>query len=39
MQKVADNEEHRIPATIDDPDILEEIDEALQTLGLSSARQ
>ena len=39
MQKVADNEEYRIPATIDDPDILEEIDEALQTLGLSSARQ
>ena len=39
MQKVADNEEHRIPATIDDLDILEEIDEALQTLGLSSARQ
>ena len=39
MQKVADNEEYRIPATIDDPSILEEIDAALQTLGLSSARQ
>ena len=39
MQKIADNEEYRIPATIDDPSILEEIDAALQTLGLSSARQ
>ena len=38
MQKIADNEEYRIPATIDDPVILDEIDEALQSLGLSKAR-
>ena len=38
MQKIADNEEYRMPATIDDPVILDEIDEALQSLGLSRAR-
>ena len=38
MQKIADNEEYRMPATIDDPIILDEIDEALQVLGLSKAR-
>ena len=38
MQKIADNEEYRIPATIDDPVILDDIDEALQSLGLSKAR-
>ncbi len=38
MQKIADNEEYRMPATIDDPVILDEIDEALQSLGLSKAR-
>jgi propionyl-CoA synthetase len=39
MQKIADAEEYRMPATIDDPVILDEIDEALQSLGLSSARK
>ncbi|HHZ67450.1 MAG: Acetyl-coenzyme A synthetase [Alphaproteobacteria bacterium MarineAlpha9_Bin5] len=33
MQKIADNEDYRMPATIDDPDILEEIAEALATVG------
>ncbi len=39
MQKIADQEDYRMPATIDDPAILNEIDEALQGLGLSSARR
>jgi len=38
MQKIADNEDFKMPATIDDPTILEEIDEALQGIGYSSAR-
>jgi propionyl-CoA synthetase len=38
MQKIADNEEYRMPATIEDPLILDEIDKALQSMGLSSAR-
>jgi len=33
MVKIADNEEFKTPATIDDPAILDEIREALQTLG------
>jgi len=39
MQKIADNEEYKMPATIDDPAILDEIDEALLSLGLSDARK
>lgn len=39
MQKIADNEEFRLPATIEDPVSLEEIDEALQKMGLSKARE
>ncbi|MBY5934174.1 propionyl-CoA synthetase [Tateyamaria omphalii] len=31
--KIADNEEYKMPATIDDPAILDEIKEALQTIG------
>ncbi|MEL6450128.1 MAG: AMP-binding protein [Pseudomonadota bacterium] len=31
--KIADNEAYKMPATIDDPAILDEIKEALQTLG------
>jgi propionyl-CoA synthetase len=38
MQKIADNEEYKMPATIDDPAILDEIDEALQGIGYSSER-
>jgi propionyl-CoA synthetase len=33
MQKIADSESYRTPATIDDPAILEEIETALQTIG------
>ena len=38
MQKIADGETYKAPATIDDPVILDEIDEALQSIGYSSAR-
>ena len=38
MQAIADNAEWKMPATIDDPVILDEIDEALQTIGYSDAR-
>lgn len=34
MQKIADQEEWKMPATIDDPAILDEIAEALKTKGL-----
>ncbi|MEO1089044.1 MAG: propionyl-CoA synthetase [Pseudomonadota bacterium] len=33
MKKIADQQEYKMPATIDDPTILEEIDEALKPLG------
>ena len=33
MKKIADNDEWKMPATIDDPSILDEITESLQTLG------
>jgi propionyl-CoA synthetase len=33
MQKIADAQEYRMPATIDDPAILGEISTALQPLG------
>ncbi len=39
MQKIADQEDYKMPATIDDPAILGEIDEALQGIGYSKARQ
>jgi len=38
MQKMADREEFRMPATIDDPTILDEIREALEGLGLAGSR-
>jgi len=38
MQAIADNAEWKMPATIDDPAILDEIDDALQTIGYSDAR-
>ncbi|MGF7172871.1 propionyl-CoA synthetase [Azospirillum doebereinerae] len=37
MQKIADSQDYKMPATIDDPGILPEIAEALQTLGYASA--
>ena len=39
MQKIADNEEYKMPATIDDPAILDEMDEALQGIGYASQRK
>jgi propionyl-CoA synthetase len=38
IQKIADNEYYKIPATIDDPTILEEIKVALISIGLASGR-
>jgi propionyl-CoA synthetase len=35
MQKIADCEAYKMPATIDDPAILEEITQALQTIGFA----
>ncbi|MBB4265011.1 propionyl-CoA synthetase [Roseospira visakhapatnamensis] len=35
MQKIADHQDYKMPATIDDPDILPEIEEALQEIGLA----
>ncbi len=39
MQKIADNEEYKLPATIDDPEILGEINEALEGIGYAGARK
>ena len=38
MQKIADNEDYKMPATIDDPAILDEIKEALEGIGYASSR-
>ena len=38
IQKIADNQEFNIPATIDDPAILDEIEIALERIGLARAR-
>jgi propionyl-CoA synthetase len=38
IQKIADNKEWKMPATIDDPAILGEIETALSTIGLAKAR-
>ncbi|MGH7073288.1 MAG: hypothetical protein ACREFD_03705, partial [Stellaceae bacterium] len=37
MRKIADGEEWRMPATIDDPVILDEIGEHLKEVGLAKA--
>ncbi len=39
IQKIADNEAWNMPATIDDPQILEEMEEALVGLGYAGARK
>jgi propionyl-CoA synthetase len=39
MQKIADNEEFKVPATIDDPVIIDEITEALEGIGYAKARK
>jgi propionyl-CoA synthetase len=33
IQKIADNKDFKIPATIDDPDILNEMETALKNIG------
>jgi len=33
MRKIADSEEYKVPATIEDPQVLDEVESALQTLG------
>jgi propionyl-CoA synthetase len=38
IQKIADNVEYKVPATIDDPTILSEMEDALETIGYAKAR-
>jgi propionyl-CoA synthetase len=38
IQKIADNKEYKMPATIDDPMILDEISDALNGIGLGKSR-
>jgi propionyl-CoA synthetase len=39
IQKIADNKEYKVPATIDDPSILGEMEEALIGIGFAKARK
>jgi propionyl-CoA synthetase len=39
MRRIADSDEYRAPATIDDPAVLDEIEAALRSLGYARARQ
>jgi propionyl-CoA synthetase len=39
IQKIADNQEYKVPATIDDPTILGEMEEALETIGYAKGRK
>ena len=39
IQKIADNQEYKVPATIDDPATLSEMEEALKTIGLAGSRK
>ena len=36
MQKIANSDSYNVPATIDDPVILEEISDALKTIGYAT---
>jgi len=36
MRKIADNEEYKVPATIEDPKVLDEMRSALKTIGYAS---
>ena len=38
MQKIADSQEFRMPATIDDPEILSEIEAVLESIGYASKK-
>ena len=37
MRKIADSEEYKVPATIEDPQVLNEVESALQTLGYAGS--
>ena len=39
MVKIADQQEFKVPATIDDPAILDEITEALKAIGYAGAQR
>lgn len=39
IQKIADNKEFNVPATIDDPTILGEMEDALNSIGFAKARK
>jgi propionyl-CoA synthetase len=39
IQKIADNKDYKVPATIDDPVILDEMADALNTIGLAKSRK
>jgi len=39
IQKIADNQDYKMPATIDDPVILDEIETALEGIGYAKARK
>ncbi len=39
IQKIADNKEYKMPATIDDPAVLAEMEAALKGIGYAGARQ
>ncbi len=39
IQKIADNKEYNVPATIDDPTILGEMEQALEGIGYAGARK
>jgi propionyl-CoA synthetase len=39
IQKIADQKDYKMPATIDDPEILREIEDALEDIGLAGARK
>ncbi|MFW5819538.1 MAG: propionyl-CoA synthetase [Desulfovermiculus sp.] len=38
IQKIADNKEYKVPATIDDPDILTEMEESLAKIGYGKVK-
>ncbi len=37
MRKIADSEDYKVPATIEDPQVLDEVESALQTLGYAAS--
>ena len=38
MQKIADNEDHKVPPTIEDEAVLDKIEQALTGLGYAGGR-